>query len=66
MRGSISVTHKMGQELAKEFGVSRQTINNALNYRFDSPDYPKIRQRAKELLEKNLKEVESLVSKDDV
>lgn len=66
MRANISVTREINKTLIEEFNVSRATVNNALNYRFDSQKASKIRMRAKILLEENAKQASELVDSENV
>jgi hypothetical protein len=59
VRPSINISNSHRAQLYKEFPVTRITINNALNYRFDSEIAKRIRQRAKELLKEEVIRVEA-------
>jgi DNA-binding LacI/PurR family transcriptional regulator len=53
----IELHSKLIHQIVKELGVSRQTVNNALNYRHKNFTARAIRERAKELL---IKEAEKI------
>lgn len=53
----ISSTHK--NQLAREFKTSKQSVLMSLNYVFNSSQAKRIRERAKELLLKEAKKIET-------
>ncbi|MBT0554298.1 ATP-dependent Lon protease [Riemerella anatipestifer] len=58
MKKRISLPSKYHKILREEFGVTQQTITNALKYFTESELAQNIRKRAKECLKKEIDEIE--------
>ena len=63
-RRRINPGKDISRRLREEFGVSKVTVFNALNYRAGSQLSSQIRKRAKELLEAQMKQVSALVKEE--
>ena len=63
-RRRINPGKDISRRLREEFGVSKVTVFNALNYRADSQLCSQIRKRAKELLEAQMKQVSALMEEE--
>lgn len=62
----INVGKDISRRLREEFGVSRATVYNALNYQVGSQLSSEIRKRAKVLLEAQMKQVSALMEEEAV
>ncbi|ALC97806.1 hypothetical protein [Capnocytophaga sp. oral taxon 323] len=54
----IRIVHELKKQIAKEIGVTTQTVETALKYVYNSDVQQTIRQRAKELLQQEADDVQ--------
>lgn len=54
----IRIVHELKKQIAKEIGVTTQTVETALKYVYNSDVQQTIRQRAKELLQQEADNVQ--------
>lgn len=54
----IRIVHELKKQIAKEIGVTTQTVETALKYVYNSDVQQTIRQRAKELLQQEADKVQ--------
>ena len=54
----LRIVHELMKEIAKEIGVTTQTVETALKYVYNSDVQQTIRQRAKELLQQEADDVQ--------